>query len=203
MSLVSVATLKEYLPEISGNTIDTELSSLITRVEQLVARYLGFIPPNNSVNLTLDEATYTVYVDRPLLSEDYVLQLPIKPLVSISSVHSDVNRVYGSNTLLDDTKYTIDKVNSRIVLDDTSPDTFDSGYQATKIVGNFGYDTSSPPADLVHAICVWCAHLQRAKSSQGNQSITQRNSTISLSPRTMPPEVREILRGYRNVATIL
>tara|TARA_Y100000592_G_scaffold14033_1_gene19863 strand:+ start:7821 stop:8432 length:612 start_codon:yes stop_codon:yes gene_type:complete len=203
MSLVPIATLKEYLPEISGNSADTELSNLIDRIEQAVARYLGFIPPNDSTLLTLDESTYTIYVDRPMISDEFVLQLPIKPLVSVSSVHSDINRKYDSNTLLDSSKYSVDKANARIVLDDTSPDTFDSGYQATKVVGNFGYSTSSPPSDLVHSICVWCAHVQRAKSSQGNQSITQRNSTINLSPRTMPPEVREILRGYRNANTIL
>ena len=132
----------------------------------------------------------------------FVLQSPLKPIISITSIHSDVDREYGSDSLIDSSKYEIDKQNGRVILDDTSPDTFDVGFRAIKVVGSFGFNTSSPPSDLVHAICVYCSHLQRAKSSQGNVSITQRNSTVSLSPRTMPDEVKEILRGYRNVSVI-
>ena len=43
MSLVTVATLREYLPEIASNTeIDTELGNLLDRVEKGIANYLGF-----------------------------------------------------------------------------------------------------------------------------------------------------------------
>ena len=203
MSLTSVATLKEYLPEIQGSTIDAELTSLISRVEASIARYLGFTNSDGSTNLTLDSSTYTLYVDRPLYTQNTVLQLPIKPLVSITSIHSDLNRNYDSDTLVDASKYTLDLENSRVILDDDSTDYFYSGFRVNKIIGVFGFNTSSPPPDLIHAICVWCSHLQRAKSNQGNESVTQRNSTISLSPRTMPNEVKEILRGYRNVNSIL
>lgn len=202
MSLVSVSILKEYLPEIQGNSIDADLSSLISRVESYIARYIGFPLPDSGTSYTLDQATYTIFESRPMYTLSYVLQLSIKPIISITSIHSDVDREYGSDSLIDSNKYEIDKENGRVILDDTSPDTFDVGYRAIKIVGSFGYNTSSPPDDLVHAICVYCSHLQRAKSSQGNNSITQRNSTVSLSPRTMPDEVKEILRGYRNVSTI-
>jgi hypothetical protein len=134
MSIVSVSTLKEYLPEIQGSSVDADLTS------------------TTEINLT---------------------------------------------------KTTTDKQNGRVILNDDSPDSFDVGYRANKIVASFGFNTSNPPHDLVHALCVYCSHLQRAKNSQGNESITQRNSTVSLSPRTMPTEVKEILRGYRNVSTIL
>ena len=203
MSIVSVSTLKEYLPEIQGSSVDADLTSLISRVESFVARYLGFPLADGNTSYTLDQATYTVYADRPMYALSYVLQLPIKPVISITSIHSDVDRDYGSSTEINLTKTTTDKQNGRVILNDDSPDSFDVGYRANKIVASFGFNTSNPPHDLVHAICVYCSHLQRAKNSQGNESITQRNSTVSLSPRTMPTEVKEILRGYRNVSTIL
>ena len=202
MSLVSVSTLKEYLPEIQGSSIDADLTSLIARVEGYIARYLGFPLSDSATSYTLDQSTYTIYADGSMYGLEYVLQSPIKPIISITSIHSDVDRVYGSNTLIGASQYEIDKELGRVILDDTSPDTFDRGFRAIKIVGSFGFSTSNPPSDLVHAICVYCSHLQRAKSSQGNVSITQRNSTVSLSPRTIPDEVKEILRGYRNVSTI-
>ena len=190
MSLVSVSTLKEYLPEIQGNSIDADLSSLISRVESYIARYIGFPLPDSATSYTLDQSTYTIYESRPMFDLSYVLQMSIKPIISITSIHSDVDREYGSDSLIDSSKYEIDKQNGRVILDDTSPDTFDVGFRAIKVVGSFGFSTSSPPSDLVHAICVYCSHLQRAKNSQGNVSITQRNSTVSLSPRTMPEEVK-------------
>ena len=202
MSLVSVSTLKEYLPEIQGSSIDADLTSLITRVEGFIARYLGFPLADSATSYGLDQSTYTIFVDRPMNDLPFVLQSPLKPIISITSIHSDVDREYGSDSLIDSSKYEIDKQNGRVILDDTSPDTFDVGFRAIKVVGSFGFNTSAPPSDLVHAICVYCSHLQRAKSSQGNVSITQRNSTVSLSPRTMPDEVKEILRGYRNVSVI-
>ena len=43
MSLVSVATLKEYLTEIGQSTgSDTELQNMLDRVEAVVAEFLGF-----------------------------------------------------------------------------------------------------------------------------------------------------------------
>lgn len=203
MSIVSVSTLKEYLPEIQGSSVDADLTSLISRVESFVARYLGYPLADGNTSYTLDQATYTVYADRPMYALSYVLQLPIKPVISITSIHSDVDREYGSTTEINLTKTTTDKQNGRVILNDDSTDSFDVGYRANKIVASFGFNTSNPPHDLVHALCVYCSHLQRAKNSQGNESITQRNSTVSLSPRTMPTEVKEILRGYRNVSTIL
>ena len=202
MSLTSVSVLKEYLPEIQGSSIDADLTSLIARVEGFIAQYLGFSLSHAATSYTLDTATYTLYVDSPMFELEYVLQSPIKPIVSITSIHSDTNRVYGSATEIEGSQYEIDKELGRIMLKDTSPDSFDTGFRAVKIVGTFGFSTSNPPSDLVHAICVYCSHLQRAKSNQGNVSVTQRNSTVTLSPRTMPVEVKEILRGYRNVSTI-
>ena len=203
MSLCSISTLKEYLPEVQGTTLDSELTSLISRVENFVARYLGFPLSDSASTYFLEEKTYTQFIDHPMNINNYVLQSKIKPISSITSIHSDVNRVYGSDTLIDSSGYVLDKENGRIILTDTSPDNFETGYRANKVVGVFGFSYSSPPSDLVHAIAVYCSHLQRAKSNQGNVSITQRNSTITLSPRTMPSEVKEILRGYRNVATII
>jgi len=202
MSLCSLSTLKEYLPEVQGTTLDSELTSLISRVENFVARYLGFPLSDGASTYFLEEKTYTQFIDYPMNINNYVLQSKIKPISSITSIHSDINRVYDSDTLIDSSGYVLDKENGRIILTDTSPDNFETGYRANKVIGVFGFSSSSPPSDLVHAIAVYCSHLQRAKSNQGNVSISQRNSTITLSPRTMPSEVKEILRGYRNVAVI-
>ena len=142
MSLVSVSVLKEYLPEIQGSSIDADLTSLITRVEGFIARYLGFPLADSATSYGLDSSTYTLFADKPMYGLEYVLQSPLKPIISITSIHSDVNRVYGSDTLIEGSQYEIDKELGRIILKDTSPDSFDTGFRAIKIVGSFGFSLS-------------------------------------------------------------
>ena len=203
MALVSAATLREYLPEIQGSDLDSDLNGLISRVEAAVARYLGFSLADGATALTLDQSTYTLHLDGPMYALQTVLQLPIKPLVSVTSIHSDPDLEYDSSTLIAGSQYDSDLINSRVILKTDSTASFDRGYRNIKAVIVAGFATGSPPPDLVHAICVWASHLQRAKSNQGSENVTQRNSTIRLSPRTMPDEVRELLRDFRNVSTIL
>ena len=199
MPLVSAATLREYLPEIGDNTsADTELNSLIARVEAAVARYLGFPPPASSSSFTtLDQSTYTLYLDGPTYFDRNVLQLPIKPVVSITSIFSDIERRYEAGSALTLSNIDIDLVNGRLIIKPYSSTAFDRGYRAIKITFVAGYATGAPPADLVHAICVLCSQLHRAKQTQGKENISIQGTSIKLSERTIPNEVQEILNKFK------
>ena len=203
MALVTASVLREYLPEISGTDADTELNNLIQRVEASVARYLGFIPPDNAATCSLDQNTYTVHLDGPNKLESEVLQLPMRPINTVTSVHSDPDRVYASGTEIPNTEYDLDKLNGRIILKYDSSEVFDTGFRFIKVVYSAGFDTSSPPAELVHAICLLCSGLQRSKAGQGFNSLNARNVSVNYTPRmSFPPEVKELLAGFRNVHTI-
>lgn len=203
MALVSAATLREYLPEISGTDADTELNNLIARVEASVARYLGFVAPDSGATASLDENTYTVYLDGPMKLEPEALQLPMRPIVTVASVHTDPDREYGSSTEIANTQYDIDKVNGRLILKSDSTEYFDTGYRFIKVVYNAGYDNSSPPAELVHAICLICSAQQRSKAGQGFNSLNARSVAVTYTPRTaFPKEARELLAGFRNAHSI-
>ncbi len=199
MSLVSAATLREYLPEIGDNTsADTELNSLIARVEAAVARYLGFPPPASSSSFTtLDQSTYTLYLDGPTYFDRNVLQLPIKPVVSITSIFSDIERRYEAGSALTLSNIDIDLVNGRLIIKPYTSTAFDRGYRAIKITFVAGYATGAPPADLVHAICVLSSQLHRAKQTQGKENISIQGTSIKLSERTIPNEVQEILNKFK------
>ena len=199
MPLVSAATLREYLPEIGDNTsADTELNSLIARVEAAVARYLGFPPPASSSSFTtLDQSTYTLYLDGPTYLDRNVLQLPIKPVVSITSIFSDIERRYEAGSALTLSNIDIDLVNGRLIIKPYTSTAFDRGYRAIKITFVAGYETGAPPADLVHAICVLSSQLHRAKQTQGKENISIQGTSIKLSERTIPNEVQEILNKFK------
>ena len=203
MPLVSASTLREYLPEITGTDADTELNNLILRVESSIARYLGFVPPDSVTNAVLDSSTYTVFLDGPFKNLKDVLQLPMKPAVSVTSIHSDPDLVYGSSTSIDGSQYVLDKENARIVLKSTSTDLFDTGFRYIKVVYVAGFDNTDPPEDLVHAICLLCSNIQRSKQGQGYSNINARSVTVGFVPRTaFPTEIKQLLAGYRNAGSI-
>ena len=110
MAIVSATVLKEYLPEIQGTAADTDLTSLLARVESGVAAFLGypFILTGGEYRYSLDVETYTLYFDGPSHTLPLELPLRIKPVHSITSIHSDPDQVYGSDTLIDASTYSLD-----------------------------------------------------------------------------------------------
>lgn len=202
MAMVTAATLKTYLPEVTGSGADTDLDNLLERIECATARYFGWIKPDASTDPQLLAATYTFYLNGPLFGNRAVLQLPIRPTNSITSIHSDVNRQYTADTQLDSGDFDLDGLLGQAILDPVNAsDGFDHGFRAIKVVANCGYTTL--PSDLEHAICVWASQLQRNKASQGKDSITQRGATVSISPKSMPPEVKEMLAPFRGPYKIM
>ena len=203
MSLVSLSTFKEYLPEVAGTDSDTELQNLLNRVESAIAAYLGFprVYSDGQIEPKLTSQTYTIYIDEALPELPYVLPLSIRPVTSITSWYSDVERLYGSDSLVPSSDYDLDRENGRIIIKSTSGEAIEQGYRANKVTCVAGFEIA--PDDLEHAVCVYGAHLQRAKSTQGKQSTTQRDVTVNLSPRTMPQEVKDLLYPYRVFRRIL
>jgi|TARA_R100000081_G_scaffold83614_1_gene51731 hypothetical protein len=196
VALVTTDILKEYLPEISGTGADTELSNLLDRVEAAIARFLGYPAPDSSNTPTLAVSTYTFFIDSYWYTDISVLQVPVKPIVSITSVHADPDRAYSADTEINADEYEIDKQQGLLIIKpDTSTVGFTNAYRGNKVVGTFGFTLFHK--DLVHAVCVFASHLYRAKSSQGKKSQSVRNATTTYSPNVMPDEVRQILYPYR------
>ncbi len=204
MAMVTVSTLKQYLPEITGNNANTDLESLLDRVEAATARYMGWRKPKNLASPRMLSATYEFFLDGPTYEDPQVLQIPMRPVQSITSIHSDIDRQYGSDTLIDSTEYTLDQYEGRVIMDPiVATDIFERGYRAIKVVCEAGFANSTLPADLEHGICVWASQLHRNKATQGKDSITQRAATISISAKNMPPEIKEILAPFRESRQLL
>ena len=206
MALVTVANLKEYLPEISGAAADTELTNIISRTETAIARHLGF--PIDTVGgaytPTLESTSYTLYLDGPDYSDPYTLNLPVRPVTAIASIYSDPNQVYGSDKLIDASTYTFDIYLGRVYLSlINATKVFDFGKRAIKVTCTAGWSSATAPPDLIHSICVWASQLHRNKPAQGRENISQRTGSITVSPKIMPPECKELLNPMRNFGMIL
>lgn len=204
MAMVTVSILKQYLPEITGDTANTDLEALLDRVETATARYMGWGKPDSLASPRMLVTAYTFYLDGPTTTNLQVLQLPMRPIQSITSIHSDIDRQYGSDTLIDSSTYTLDQYKGQVILNPiTATDYFDRGFRAIKVVCEAGFANSFLPSDLEHGICVWASQLHRNKATQGKDSITQRAATISISPKNMPDEVKEIFAPFRESRQLL
>jgi hypothetical protein len=202
MALVTADVLREYLPEISGTGVDTELNSLLARVESALARWLGYPSPDGSNTPTLDVSTYTLYVDSPDFDDISRLYLPLKPIVSITSIYADVDREYTSDTEITSSEYELDKQNGIVILKpNVSTVGFVNSYRGNRVIGTFGF--TSFHKDIVHAICVYASQLQRAKSSQGKKSATTRQTNTTYLPNSIPDEVKQILYPYRCTSLLI
>ncbi|MAF25760.1 hypothetical protein CL634_09340 [bacterium] len=201
MALVSAATLKTYLPEVQGTALDTELDALIVRIESAIARFLGFTIPDSGQSPKLDSVAYTFFLNGPAAWNSRVIQIPIFPVSAITNIYVDSNRAYGAGTIVDSSEYDLDIQLGQCILKETSSSTWEKGFRYIKVQCTAGW--SSAPADLEHAICILASISQRGKSNAGKKSLSQRGSTITLSPRTMPPEVKEIIYPLRAISTYL
>ena len=174
---------------------------MIARVETAIARFIGFPVPDSGQSTTLDSVAYTFFLDGPSSWSNRVLQLPIFPVTAVTNVYVDSLRVYGSSTIVASSEYDLDIQPGILILKETSSKTWDKGYRYIKAQVTAGW--SPAPRDLEQAICVMASMAQRNKANAGKDSIDVRGSKITLSARTMPQEVKEVLYPLRSSSMYL
>ena len=202
-SLVSAPTSRDYLPELTGATADATLDNVIARVESAFAVFLG-LPKADSGAFRLDQGTYTLYLDGPMWGNPEVIMLPVRPLVSVASLHSDVDRAYGSDTLIAASEYELDLPNARIIQKpNTATTAYDRGFRALKVGCDAGFSKGSPPAELVHAICLQTALIFRNRSNIGRETISQQGSSVKVLSMDFHAEVRRVLYPLRACYAVL
>lgn len=136
--LASLQDLKDFL-KMSETTDDDKLFELLKAADAEFKR---------RTRLAFETATYTEYYDgngqRSLLLKEY-------PVVSITTVHDDVDRAYGASTLIDASDIVVREAVGELIYDGG---TFGMGIKNVKVVYVAGY--TSIPADVRQAV-VWIA----------------------------------------------
>jgi hypothetical protein len=133
--LTTLAKVKSFLSIPSTNADHDELlNNIISGVSEEIEKYCGRV---------FKAQSHTEYIDGEGLDRFMVKNFPIN---SITSIHDDLDRVYGSDTLIASSDYGYD-ANTGIVFMVSS--LFSEGTQNIKIVYNGGYATI--PLDLENA----------------------------------------------------
>ena len=195
MALMTADEVKAYVPALTGAAEDTTLDTLIARFDALAAEHCLFPGAPGGVvgaEKTLEDSTYTLYIDGPDPDDPRVLNLGIYPVVSVTSIHADAVRDYGSDTLVDSGDYTLFGAEGLVELTSTASSAWASGPRANKAVIVAGWATV--PALIKHACGLQVAHWWKNRPTIGVRSVSQRGTTTSMLALTLLPSTREALQ---------
>jgi hypothetical protein len=189
MSLTTLANVKAF-KNITASEHDAELLRLIPTVDQFVKNYCN--------RPTLEQAAITEY--HSAREGQTRLKLKQYPVASITSIHDDVDRVYGADTLLSASDYVLTDPEAGIVeLDGCS---FRGGLNNVKAVYPAGYAPGSDQLDLLEQAAIeliWLARDKGDKALLGLQSRSIADGRVDTFNTDWPAGVQAILEQFRKV----
>jgi len=173
VALVTAAQVRTWLPAITGTNEDTTLGTLATAAGADLAAAM-FYPREDGGTHTLATATYTVYLEGPRDRYPRELLLPMRPVVSITSVHQSVTDTYGASELVASTDYIEELARGVLVAKQSNSfGGWSSDYRGQKVIMAAGWGTSgNGPEWLQQAVAYQVQHTMKQRAHQG---VTQRS----------------------------
>lgn len=202
MALVTATEARIHIPELSGTAEDTNLDTLIARVEEACAEWCGYPPASAGGTPTMASASRVRYLDGPGGRE---LVIDVWPITAIASIYDDAAWTWAASSLVDSGDYAIlDGSTGLVLLTETATHgTWNHARRSIKATVTAGY-TSAPPA-LKLAICLGVRHLWNLRRELGHTSVSGEGtvSVSSVDPTLLPVECLQALAPFRLPRAIL
>lgn len=199
MSLTSASNVAAMIDGITA--ADVTAAGVIGRVDVLLAEWCGYPPASAGAAPTMEDTTYTLYTGDPGVYidawEPRELVVEPYPVVSITSIHDDVNEDYTAAELVDSGDYVQrGRHGERIRLKtDSIQGAWSRSPRSVKIVCVAGYATV--PASLEAAAIEMCAHLLRLRAARGELTVSaSQGGSITFRDETLPKHVREMIAPF-------
>lgn len=152
---------------------------------------------NNYTSRILAQQTFTEYYDGDGTS---ILFLNNYPISSITTVHQDSDRTFGTDTLVDSDDYFFYADNNKLLGDGIL---WYKGLQTIKVVYVAGYAIGSIPEDIVNAVTMlvdfW--HKEYSAHRFGVTSTGSETNRI-IYEKNIPVEIKEMLNPYRKMVIL-
>lgn len=196
MALVSAAEARIHIPELTGTAEDTNLDTLIARVEEACASWCGYPPASAGGTPTMASTSHVRYLDGQGGRE---LVIDVWPVTAIASIYDDAAWTWGASSLVSSADYTLLDGSTGLVLlaESAAHGSWNRARRSIKATVTAGY-TSAPPA-LKLAICLGVRHLWNLRRELGRTSVSG-EGTVSVStvdPTMLPIEALQALAPYR------
>lgn len=196
MALLTTAEAKAAIGGLSGSSDETLLDALVAGVGVQLAQWCRF-PKTAAGTWAMESASYTLYLTGDGSDR---LRIPVKPLVSVTSIYDDVLRAYGADTLVASSSYTggIDLDLGLVYLLPTATKaSWSNGVpRALKVSVVAGYatvDEGLKEAARATLRAAW----SRRKMGEATESISGQGVSVSVAPSDIPPSARLLLAARR------
>lgn len=198
MAVITAAEARLLIPSLKGATEDTNLDTFIGRADAILADSVG-IPAASAVgSATFDSATYTRYYEGE--PDGKTVELGFIPITSITSVHDDPDRVYGSSTLVSSGDYDLEGDTGIIRLTTTGTHgSFSQQVRSIKVVFVAGYTATTAPEHIKQAVAMMARHLWRLRKEQGSASLGKKGE---LRDETIPAAINQMLSPAIGIASV-
>ncbi len=183
VDLTSKANVKEYLG-ISGTDDDDFIDNLIDRASEAIESHC---------RREFNSEERTEYHDGRGSSR---LVLKHRPVTAVASIYDDLNRDFGSGTLISSSDYLVREDEG--IVEFVSSSSFKDGRLNVKVTYTGGYSTI--PTDLGQA-CIMLVALLYHRGKQGADGIKQESQagaySVTYVGMLMTPEITALLASYR------
>lgn len=195
MAILSSAEALLYLPQLSS--VGTSLDDFIARAEGQLAAWARWPIADGAGRPNLEQATYTFYLDGPAFADFMRLDLPIKPIQSITSIHDDPDREYGASTLVAASDYETDDDAGEIYLLPNASHSWNRARRTIRVIGVFGLNPADDHQDIKHGIALLAKHFWDLRHTQGNASVTQGPQSRTRREEGLPVQVKQAVARLR------
>lgn len=198
MPVMSAATVRAQLTG-AVSADDTLIGTLVDRADAALAEWLRFPVPDAGTR-TLGAATYTLYPGALSIdpADPLVIVLPVRPVISVSSVYIDPERSYGAATAVASGDRDLDGAMGAIILRDSAGTGWSTALRANKVTVSAGWATL--PGPLAQALVMQVAHWLAHTRSAGRLTLDDGQSRVDLTALDLLPEVRALAQPHRLVA---
>ena len=193
MALITASEARGDLRGLTGTAEDATINTLITRVDGLFASYCGYMAKDGTSGATMEDVTYTEYLDGPTRSRE--IRLSVYPVVSVTSIHDDADLGYNSDDLVAASDYTLYGNEGLVILNENASHAWTKGRRNIKVVYVAGWATI--PDALKHAACLQTAHLYQHRDTIGKTDLRVSTASATVSALSLLPEVRAALAPFR------
>lgn len=197
MALMTGAEARVYIRGISGSAEDTNIGTLIDRVDAMIAAYIG-LPKHPDGTFSVGDGNYILYLTG---DGTKTLQLPVIPTTAIGSIYDDPDLAYDDSAdLVASSDYTLYSNEGLVILDkDSTHAAWSTTHRALKVTMTGGFATA--PDEVKHACGMQVAHMWTGRDHVGRSKISQGGGSIDVAPLSLLPEVRRALAPWRMSAS--
>ncbi len=183
------------IPGLSAD--DARLTTLILRAEELIAGWLRWPPATFSMTPRLERQTYTFYLNGPHPTDPSRLVLPMRPVIFVTSVTDDPDRVYPISDVVPSTDYETEQIEGEIDLLPLSTHAWSTSSRAINVICDCGFNTVGVKDYIKQALAAKKKHLWDSRHTQGTVSATQGGQSQTRTPEVIPATVRQMVGHLR------